>query len=154
MSDVEARLQRLEDIESIRHLKALYCEHCDDHYNADAIASLFTEDAVWDGSPEFPRLEGREAIREFFAGANDIMSFARHQVMNPMIEVNGDEASGQWMLFQPCTSPGTGAMWFSATYNDQYRRIGGQWMIAGTRVHVAFYTPYETGWDEVHFLGG
>ena len=147
MTDIETRLQRLEDIEAIKQLKALYCAHCDDSYNADAIASLFTPEAVWDGSPEFPKLDGREAIREFFAGANDIMSFARHQVINPMIEVDGDEATGSWMLFQPCTAAGEGAMWFAATYNDKYRRVDGNWMIAGTRVLVAFYSPYEKGWD-------
>ena len=58
MSDVEARLQRLEDIEAIKQLKALYCAHCDNNYEPDGIAACYTEDAVWDGSPEFPRLEG------------------------------------------------------------------------------------------------
>ena len=104
-----------------------------------------------DGSPEFPRLDGREAIEEFFASANDIMSFARHQVMNPMIEVNGDEATGHWMLFQPCTAAGEGAMWYAATYRDDYRRVDGDWKIANTRVEVAFYSGFKKGWDIERF---
>ena len=75
------------------------------------------------------------------------MSFARHQVMNPMIEVDGDDATGEWMLFQPCTAAGEGAMWLSATYRDKYRRVDGDWKVAGTRIDVAFYSPYEKGWD-------
>ncbi len=39
----------LEDIEEIKRLKAGYCSSCDDNYDADSIASLFTEDAIWDG---------------------------------------------------------------------------------------------------------
>ena len=46
---LEARIHRLEDIESIRALKARYCMYCDDHYDVEGLASLFTEDAVWDG---------------------------------------------------------------------------------------------------------
>jgi len=42
---------------------------CDNHYDADGIASLFTEDAVWE-SPALGRFEGRDAIRNFFRGAS------------------------------------------------------------------------------------
>jgi limonene-1,2-epoxide hydrolase len=74
---IERRLQVLEDAEEIRNLKARYAALCDDHYNADGIAALFTEDAVWD-SPGLGRFAGREAIRAFFQGAGEIISFAIH----------------------------------------------------------------------------
>jgi ketosteroid isomerase-like protein len=38
---------------------------CDAQYDADGIALLFTEDALWE-SPDLGRFEGREAIRGFF----------------------------------------------------------------------------------------
>jgi hypothetical protein len=38
----------LEDAEAIRNLKARYAGLCDNQYDADGIASLFTEDAVWE----------------------------------------------------------------------------------------------------------
>ena len=60
---LEERIQRLEDIEAIKQLKAEYCAYCDDGYNPDGIANLYTEDAVWDGGP-FGRYEGRDAIRK------------------------------------------------------------------------------------------
>jgi uncharacterized protein (TIGR02246 family) len=68
---MERRLQLLENAEAIRNLKARYAALCDNQYDADGIASLFTEDAVWE-SPGLGRFEGREAIRNFFRGASAI----------------------------------------------------------------------------------
>jgi hypothetical protein len=42
---IERRLQVLEDAEAIRNLKARYAALCDNQYDADGIASLFTDDA-------------------------------------------------------------------------------------------------------------
>jgi ketosteroid isomerase-like protein len=64
---MERRLQLLEDAEAIRNLKARYAALCDNQYDADGIAKLFTEEAVWE-SPGLGRFEGREAIRNFFRG--------------------------------------------------------------------------------------
>ena len=43
---MERRLQALEDAEAIRNLKARYAALCDNQYDADGIAALFTEDAT------------------------------------------------------------------------------------------------------------
>ena len=55
-----ARLKRLEDVEAIERLKTMYCFHCDDGFDPEAIAALFCEDGVWDGGS---RVEGRGPIR-------------------------------------------------------------------------------------------
>ena len=158
MSDLEARVRRLEDIEAIRQLKAAYCAACDDGYDADRLAALFTEDAVWDGGRTFGVVEGREAIRRHFRGASRRLTIARHQVMNPIIELDGDRASGHWLLFQPCTSASADgsetAMWLAATYSDSYARHGDGWLIARTEIDVAFFTPYDEGWVRQRFLAG
>lgn len=155
----EERLRLLEDIEQIRVLKARYCDRCDDGYDADGIAELMTDDAVWDGGATFGVLEGREAIRAHFRNASQRVSIARHQVMNPMIEVDGDDARGQWLLFQPCTvaapdASADRAVWLAATYRDRYRRVDGRWLISATVIDVAFFTPYDRGWVEQQFLPG
>ena len=46
LEQVGRRLQVLEDAEAIRNLKARYAALCDNQYDADGIASLFSEDAV------------------------------------------------------------------------------------------------------------
>src|SRR5260370_42487139 len=84
---VERRLQVLEDAEAIRNLKARYAALCDDQYDADGIAALFTEDALWE-SPTLGRFEGREAIRGFFQAASGIFSFAIHYSLKGHIEVD------------------------------------------------------------------
>jgi hypothetical protein len=64
LAQLEQRVQVLEDVNAIRHLKARYAASCDDQYNPDGLAALFTEDAVWE-SQGLGRFEGWEAIRAF-----------------------------------------------------------------------------------------
>ncbi|MEM7092025.1 MAG: nuclear transport factor 2 family protein [Actinomycetota bacterium] len=157
MSDLEARIQRLEHIEAIKQLKAEYCAACDDGYDPDRLAALFTGDAVWDGGNTFGVCDGRAAIHAHFTGASRRVTIARHQVMNPIIEVDGDTATGQWLLFQPCTNSVGGeveAVWLAATYHDRYERVAGRWLIARTEIDVAFFTPFDQGWAEQRFLPG
>lgn len=152
---LEERVRRLEDIDEIKNLKARYCDRCDDGYDPDGIAELFTEDGIWDGGRTFGRRVGRDEIRAHFQGAAERVAIARHQVMNPMIDIDGDDASGQWLLFQPCTDAGVdGAVWLAATYHDRYRRVDGAWLFAETVIDVAFFTPYDEGWARQQFLPG
>jgi len=153
LEDLERRLRVLEDIETIKKLKARYCAYCDNNYDADGIASLFTEDAVWDGG-KFGRYEGREAIRTFFRGAARIFPFAIHQVMNPIIEVEGEQAKGQWYLFQPATlAEGNQAVWLAARYEEEYVKVGSEWKFKRLKVFPSFLTPYDQGWVKKRFAG-
>ena len=152
LEDLERRIQTLEDIEEVKRLKHRYCAACDDNFNADAIASLFTENAVWDGG-DFGKLEGREAIRSFFQKASQNMPFAIHMVLNPIIEVNGDTAKGTWYLFQSCTfADPDRAIWGSARYDDEYIRVDGRWMIRNIKVTSNFWTPFDQGWVKQRFV--
>ena len=78
----------LEDKDAIRDLIVAYC-HYADAGDPDRWASLFTEDAVWDGGP-FGKHEGRAAIRAQYEGAK---SRNRHVMANILVSVDGDEAS-------------------------------------------------------------
>lgn len=157
-TELEARVRRLEDIEAIKQLKARYCALCDADYDAEGIAALFTEDAVWDGGSTFGVARGRDGIRAHFTGASKRVTIARHQVMNPIIDVDGDAATGHWLLFQPCATAGRDgdeqAVWLAATYADTYRRTAEGWLISGTTIDVAFFTPFDRGWVDQRFLGG
>ena len=153
LEDLERRLRVLEDIETIKKLKARYCAYCDNNYDADGIAALFTEDAVWDGG-NFGRYEGREAIRTFFRGAPRIFPFAIHQVMNPIIEVEGEQAKGQWYLFQPATlAEGNQAVWLAARYEEEYVKVESEWKFKRLKVFPSFLTPYDQGWVKKRFAG-
>jgi hypothetical protein len=152
MEDLAQRIQTLEDIEAIKRLKARYCGYCDNGYEPDSIASLFTEDGVWDGGL-FGRSEGREAIRKFFSGASKMLPFALHYVMNPIIEVNGNTAKGTWYLFQTCTfAEGNQAVWGAAKYTEEYVKQGSEWKFKNLKVDSAFWTPYDQGWAKKQFI--
>lgn len=148
IDEIAARLTRLEDLEKIQQLKARYCALCDDNYNPQGIASLFTEDGVWDGG-ELGKAEGHAAIVKFFERAPSAFSFAIHHVMNPIIEIDGDRATGRWYLFQPLTRKnreGEAAMWLAGRYEDDYVRIGGEWKFKRLKFITRFLAPYDEGW--------
>jgi uncharacterized protein (TIGR02246 family) len=148
---LERRLQALEDVEAIRNLKARYAALCDQQYDADGIAAMFTEDALWD-SPGLGRFEGREAIRAFFRGASTIFSFAIHYSLNGEIEVDGNMARARWYLFMPCTvADGNRAMWRASIDHETYARVNGIWMFASKRSEPLMNVPFETGWAENRF---
>lgn len=150
--DLERRLKVLEDIEEIKVLKRRYCAYCDDNYDADALAELFTEDAIWDGGIR-GKNEGREEIRHFFQVAPERLPFAVHMVLNPIIEVNGDTAKGTWYLFQACTfADGDQAVWGSARYDEDYVRVDGRWMFKHLKLTSNFWTPFEDGWVKTQFV--
>jgi hypothetical protein len=148
LNELARKIQLLEDIEAIKTLKHQYCAYCDDNYDPQGIGDLFVEDAVWDGG-DFGRHVGRAAIRDFFRGAPKTLSFAAHQVMNPIIKVDGDRATGQWKLLQPCTlegKQGPRAMWLAANYHDEYIRTPSGWKFRKLKVETLFFTPHEQGW--------
>ena len=152
LEDLERRIQVLEDMEAIKRLKARYCAYCDNNYDVEGIAALFTADAVWDGG-SFGRYEGREAIRAFFQGAPQLLSFAMHQVMNPVIEVQGERASGQWYIFEPVTfTDGEQAGWIAGRYEDEYVKVGGEWKYKRLRFFPLFSTPFDQGWVKNRFV--
>lgn len=149
--DLEARIRALEDAEAIRNLKAEYAAFCDDNYDADQIALLFTEDAVWE-SEGLGEYNGREEIREFFKGASKIFTFAVHYNINPKIEVNGDTAKARWFTFMPCIMGyNDGAHWMAGVDNEEYIRRDGKWMFSKKVAKRLFRTPFEEGWSKVRF---
>jgi uncharacterized protein (TIGR02246 family) len=155
-ADIERRLQALEDIEAIKKLKIRYC-HCADAQDHPGFASLFTEDAVWDGAP-FGYAKGRKAIEEFLRGAQTTaLPFALHFVMNASVEVNGHTAVGRWYLLEPCTmtmSDGrqTQAVWGTATYEDHFVKQHGEWKFTKVHLRPVFWTPFDQGWAKKRFV--
>ena len=154
MSDLtlEARIRRLEDVEALKTLKYRYAEYCDRDYDPELLAPLFTTDAIWDGGV-LGRVAGRDAIRRFFAVASKAMPFAIHHVMNPTIEVNGDQATGGWLLWQPCIHVSGSALWVAGRYHDEYRREDGEWRFSKVTFRANVMSPYEAGWQKTRMIG-
>lgn len=133
LRELEARIVKLEDIESIKQLKARYCEICDDMHNPDRIASVFAEDAIWE-SADFGKAKGHEAICTLFREFQKMFSFSQHNIMNPIIEVDGDHATGIWYIMGPWTySKNNDEKWLALRYDDEYVKINGQWKYSHLR---------------------
>jgi hypothetical protein len=146
----QQRLARVEAIEAIKQLKYRYCAYCDDHYNPSGIAALFTEDAIWQGE-SFGQHVGRAAIKAHFERVSGEIVFAAHLALNPIIEVDGDTATGKWRLIMPATVITRGikeARWLLGAYDDHYVRVDGVWMFQHLRFHINFYSPHAGNWAE------
>lgn len=137
----------LRDLEEIKQLKAKYC-HLVDAMRWDELAELFTKDA-WCDYGFFGRYEGREnVVRGFFKGAvAAASSFMVHMIHNPVVELDGDRASGQWYLTAQTTNqPSNRAVWVMGIYKDQFSRIDGRWRIASLEFEFKYFTPFDEGW--------
>jgi ketosteroid isomerase-like protein len=155
-----ARIQRLEDIEAIKQLKARYARACDPAHNVDFLMSLFTEDAVFDVGEKYGSHEGKTAIRKFLEGADAIMPWAFHCMLSPVIEiaVDGQTAKGSWYLFELSTMPHlkTGApqsIWIAGVYEDEFVKRGGEWKIRRITLRMHIMSPYEDGWAKTPWRG-
>lgn len=96
---LEERVRILEDQQEIIKLKAKYVNYNDGgwkgptHTNPQAVADMFTEDGVWDGRPGTGYAKGRAEIKQLFETFGAV-PFIVHYVTNPLIEVDGDTATG------------------------------------------------------------
>jgi len=152
LENLAARIDRLEAIEEIKQLKALYCEICDDGHNPDRIISIFTEDGIWEGKG-IGKAVGHEQIATLFKKFQKMMSFTQHMVMNPRIEVQGDQATGTWYFFGPFTfRENDQAKWQAARYHERYIKVAGQWKIQRLTVSgPGMSVDYQTGWGESRY---
>ena len=143
---LEQRLTRIEDLEAIKQLKATYCDICDDDHNPERITTIFAEDGIWEGAG-FGKAQGRAAIRELFKKFQTLISFSQHQVMNPIIKIDGDRATGIWYFFGPFTFyKDNQAKWLAARYEDDYVKVNGEWKIQHLRARGRMHTNYEESW--------
>ncbi len=151
MTDLAARVQRLEDLDEIRQLKAQYCLYADENSDgaAQKFAALFTKDAILDEGEDLGVVRGRAALfklhRHFWKG----LKLNQHLAFSPTIEIKGDEAHGHWRLLQLIHSvlpEGERAFWACGQYEEVYSRTDEGWRIAHVKASVDFCCPYEDGW--------
>jgi len=158
---LEERLERLESEREIHALVHRYAELCDAAYDPDGLADLFTSDATWssrtrDGSVDFGRYEGKEAIRAFFAGASkDLGPMTLHYLLAPRIEVAEDGASATGVCYllaildqRPAASaPGSAdreRVLLGGVYSHRFRRIDGRWLIGASECDLSLEEPLRS----------
>ncbi len=147
MTTLEQRMTVLEDIEAIRKLKALYCAACDDNHNPDKLGPLFAEDATWEATV-MGKAEGREAIKAYLAavGTSGRIRNSAHHALNPVIDVQGDRATGHWRLIMLYTENlGAGKVRYQRIigwYRESYVRTPAGWLFQTLFCQVEESAPY------------
>jgi hypothetical protein len=158
-AELERRVARLEAIEAIKRVQIRYAEICDAGNDPDEHVKLFVEDAVWDSGERFGVHRGVGEIHAFFSGIRNVMKWALHYMISPVVEVADDlkSARGHWYLWQPCTMEIDGVdepVFLTATYDVDYvLDDDGAWKFKEVRLRVQTLAPYADGWVKTPFIG-
>lgn len=155
---LEERVQILEDREAIADLQARYVNFNDGgwngptHQHPKAVAELFTSDGVWEGPMNAVRAEGTAAIEELFTQFQ-VIPFIVHFVMNPLIEIDGDQARGEWHAIVTTTTPDRQALLTLGKYVNTYVRTAYGWKFTTMSFEAAAVSTFEKGWALEQFIG-
>ena len=161
LKTLEERLERLESEREIHALVHRYAELCDAGYDPDGLADLFTDDANWssrtrDGSVDFGRYEGKEAIRTFFAGASkDLGPMTLHYLLEPRIVLADDGLSATGFCYllaildqRPASSaPGSKSrerVLLGGVYSHRFQRVHGRWLIRASTCDLSLEEPLRS----------
>lgn len=166
VAQLARRVGVLEAEAEIRRIQARYMFLCDtpcpefgvadDEQRIDLIMDLYAEDAVWEGVGEyydgqFGRAEGATAIRAHFQRfwgekQDPALLLNAHYLTSEQIQVDGDEATGQWIHMQPWLFSDGTALLRSSRLNNAFLRAGATWKITRTRTENVFIAPLSPGW--------
>ena len=100
-NSLEQRIQRLEDIEAIKKLQATYGHFVDWGWNKKKqqnVTHFFTEDATFECVSFGMNAKGSKQISEMLLKGSPF-TIAQHSFTNPIIDVEGDNATGKWLLW-------------------------------------------------------
>jgi SnoaL-like protein len=146
--DGTARLQRLEDLHALQQLRARYCQYLDDG-RWEQLAELFTEDGAFVG---LSTACGRPELRTFFAGLQEgSLTSWWHFSSNETLDLDGDEATGETWLLQPCVVEGQSQL-AAGRYTDRMvRGVDSRWRVEERRVRFFWWADLQGGWDAGRF---
>jgi uncharacterized protein (TIGR02246 family) len=109
--------------------------HAVDGHDSDGVAGLFVADATLAGLPSGD-LEGREAIRAFFAARADARDpsagVRRHHVASANTRIDDDGVLRSTSYFNVVGEGGSVA----GVYEDEFARDEGEWLLARRTVTV------------------
>lgn len=135
---LESRIQRLEDLEAIRDLQARYAHAVNWGWNGkqfEDVSDLFTADATLECAAFNLHATGNHEISATL-GRSSAYSIAQHSFTNPVIDVQGDRATGKWLLWVAVRSA-AGANVVFESEELEYVRTPDGWKIQKLELFVA-----------------
>lgn len=144
MNDLEATIRRLADIEEITRLRYRYAYDANivdgQSGNLRAFAELFADDGTFDVGMGVAT--GPDEIETMMKGLTTQWQCAMHYMLNPLIEVDGDRASGKVSgLFAFTTKDNAAPIWLSNIYTDSYVRTAKGWRFQSVTIQTTFADP-------------
>ena len=136
-TDIEKRLQRLEDIEAIKQLIAKYAKAADHNGEPAMMSACFTDDIVWNANG-IGGWSGRDAV---VAGLRETctvtLPWALHYMTQPVIDISedGQSATGEyylWELAKASQEDGNSNedTWIGGWYESKFRKESNIWLFS------------------------
>jgi ketosteroid isomerase-like protein len=131
LEEMEKRLRTMEEIEAIKNLQNEYLFYVLNRQWTE-IPDFFTDDAFIIVG-KHGTCHGKKEITKFFmevvSKANAGKDRDTHFAVMPVITVDGDRASGHWMLYIFIADPATGAVsrFNQGRYDCEYLKRDGKW---------------------------
>ena len=157
LEELRRRVQRLEDIEAIRRLKARYLNACDSQDPEGAKNCFATGEVVIDMGHVgvFRDREGWADIYRTFGCQPFILDM--HHGANPEIEfTDPDHARALWALeYRNFNTEAKTVTFVSLIYHDEYVRQAGQWKIhkSASEFKTALHCSYAEGDLKTQLVG-
>jgi ketosteroid isomerase-like protein len=140
--NIETRIARLEAESEIRQLIARYCFTIDDR-EREAIAALFTEDAIVRSADGVMEAAGRDAVMRLYEGRFDALGPGAHYMHDVQIDFVGDgseQATGRVSAHAELERDGK-MMVAAIRYADRYRNTPAGWRFQERVISFLYYVP-------------
>ena len=153
-SELHARVRALEDLEAIRKLKARYFHRCD-HKDPQGMRECFVPGKVAIDYGAIGAFDDRDQLVDVFRrlGCHEHILEMHHGV-NPQIDlIDAGHARGTWGLhYQQIDTREHRLTQLGAYYEDEYRKVDGEWKVSATRCVVTSTLVLDLGGDAAKVL--
>jgi hypothetical protein len=158
LSELRARLERLEAESAIRGVVADYmrlCDRLDETTSMEELGALFTREATWAGrgarcAEAFGAHRGRGeivAMLDSYRTPSPHFALNVHHIGSEKIVVEGETASGAWVMLQTSSYTRGGSDLKAARLHIGFAREDGRWRISRFETENLFSRPVDR-WDD------
>ena len=169
IEELQARIQRLDDIKQIEQLQKIYGFYSD-YSDWQKIVDLFADNDPSVEEADRGVYKGKAGVRRYYIdllgdGPNKprrvgLMSIVFQLQGVVTVEKDGQTGHGRWygmgMEAKPILSINEGDLrqtWINGIYENEYAKENGKWKIKKLHFYLTFRTPYEDGWLKVPVVG-
>ena len=153
MTALQARVDRIEAVEAIANLVAVYARGADKQNDRAIMGRLHHEHAVWEANG-FGRFEGREAILDAVGDiARERILWCVHYMVAPLIEIlpGGTTATCSWYLWELAKIRDDDGIvrdsWLAGYYDTTLSLGAAGWGFDHVRLDVRLAAATDVAWQ-------